>query len=155
MKGALITSLLVVVSLAAACDSSDTGPPSEARTPTSIAATALASPDSDVRFVPTVSAVGGTISVQGYNWTPGPISIFLVPESERTRLDSGDASVLYLLGESTALSSGMFGANVLIPAELTPEGGASGTMSTAPGRYLVAAKGANGLRVGVAILTVR
>jgi hypothetical protein len=92
--------------------------------------------------------------VQGFNWPPGPVSIYLVPESQRPLLDGGDASVLYALAETTALSAGMFTVNAVIPTELLTDVGLSGG-TTAPGTYVIAARGAGGSAVGVTTLTIR
>jgi len=107
----------------------------------------------DVRFVPTVSSVGEVLKVQGFNWQRGPITVYLVPESQRANVESGSTAELYVLGEASATSTGMFNVNILLPANLVNEA-ADRRISLAPGRYVVAAKGVDGLRVG-AVLTVR
>jgi hypothetical protein len=110
--------------------------------------------DADVRFAPLTSAVNDVISVQGFNWQPGPITVYLVPESERVRLDAADPGVLFVLGESDATATGMFTVNLVVPPELSSEDGAR-RITVGPGRYAVAARGADGLRVAVTTLTIR
>ena len=73
--------------------------------PTPAATATITSPPArvaDVRFVPTVSSVGEVLKVQGFNWQRGPITVYLVPESQRANVESGSNAELYVLGESRA-----------------------------------------------------
>ena len=147
----LIAAFTGLVWLAAACGSDE-----PATRPTPAGTATITSPPArvaDVRFVPTVSSVGEVLKVQGFNWQRGPITVYLVPESQRANVESGSTAELYVLGESSATSTGMFNVNILLPADLANEA-ADRRISVAPGRYVVAAKGVDGLRVG-AVLTVR
>ena len=147
----LIAAFTGLVWLAAACGSDE----QETRPTLAATATITSRParEADVRFVPTLTSVGEVLKVQGFNWQRGPITVYLVPESERANLKSRSTAELYVLGESNATSTGMFNVNILLPAELANEAG-DRRISVAPGRYVVAARGVDGLRVG-AVLTVR